>query len=53
MSGRVKGKTMDKGKVDPNAVTHERQGYGETKSELYFKAEDKKQKQTKQGQEAK
>ena len=43
---------MDKGKVDPNAVTHEMQGYGETKSELYFKAEHKK-KQTKWGQEAK
>ena len=23
---------MDKGRVDPNAVTHERPGYGETKT---------------------
>ena len=44
VSGRVKGKTMDKGKVNPNAVTHERQGDGKTKSELYFKAEHKKTK---------
>ena len=48
-----KTKRLWRKELDPNAVTHERQGYGETKSELYFKAEDKKQKQTKRGQEAK
>ena len=41
-----KGKTMEKWKVDPNAVTHKRPGYGETKGELYLKADYKNQKQT-------
>ena len=50
-----KGKTQDRGEVDPNTV---KQGTwskirGETKGELYFKADHKKTKQTKWGQEAK
>ena len=44
-----KTKRLWRKELDPNAVTHERQGYGETTGELYFTAEHKKTKADKMG----